>query len=224
MMRSMSCESLVSIPLDDPIERTYVELKPINLDFEYKGKTYQITFVNQKIGTGKEQALDLSKLNPDEIEALKEGAKKSMAAMEQLSGSRDALLASSFTLHFSSTYNEPTLLNKAAAVLGIKRFQYKENPFEIDSISYKDASGAEQKFAVDLSRYDKASKKKIMDDTRPLNKVVQQSFNRTIYQAPPLKLEEPKAPAKREVVDMSHLVVDEEDDLQARLDRLQARE
>lgn len=233
--------SMTSIPLADqdatiPNNGTYVELKKIDLDFEYKGKTYQIKFVNQKIGTGKEQSLDLSKLEPEEIEALKAQAQKTMAAMEQLSGRPEGLLGTSFTLHFTSTYNEPTFVNKAAALLRIERFQYKQDPFELDSITYKDASGKEQKFEVDLSRYSKKSQQRIRGELQPLNRVVQSAFNRTIYNAPPLEFGEKKAitPAKKQVQDMSQLVpVDEEnlenrrvnltsadDDLQSRLDAL----
>ncbi len=218
MMKSMSSDSLVSIPFSDSSDHsmpngTYVELKKFYLYFDYNDKMYQITFVNQKIGTGKEQALDLSKLSPEEIEVLKNQAKRTMAAMEKLSGRPEGLLGTSFTLHFSSTYNEPTLINKAAALLRIERFQYKENPFEIDSITYKDASGVEQKFTVDLSRYNPASKQKIMGEIQPLNALVQRAFHRTVYNAEPLTFGEHKAitPAKQEH-DMTDLVPTDEDE------------
>ncbi|MBP7074649.1 MAG: hypothetical protein KBA81_04615 [Rhabdochlamydiaceae bacterium] len=172
---------------------SHVELKPINLEFEHNGKTYEITFVKQKIGgeKGEEKKLDLTNLKPEDIQALVKQAKKAMEMMGQLDGADVFKNSKSFTFHFTTQIKEPTFLNN---ILGkkIKRFEYKPNPSVFDSITYKEGL-EDKKFTVNLSKYEKGDQERIQRKLQPLNTTIEKLFEESAKAAKPLKLGEHKA-------------------------------
>jgi hypothetical protein len=201
MMSVPSSPRLSRASSPDITEQTNVELRSIkNPEFKRNGKTYEIISIQRRVGeNGEFEEVDLTKLTDEEINAFIQEAEKVSNIIDTiLNGTPDGLKnAHSFSLHFThSSGGGPGLLN---ATLGrvFTGWAWKEEPFMLNKITYKETEGSEEKtFNTNISRYEKEQQDFIHASMRNLNVIIHNVASRTLDI--PLKL---NAPAQAPVED-----------------------
>lgn len=205
LSRSSSTESLV--------DQTFVELQPINLEFEHKGFHYKITFIKQKVGdNGEEKNIDLAYFTDytglssqeidqrtQELDAFKEQAKKMIDLMGTLANRPTNLAtANSYTFNF---------IQKGATD------PKKPESFILDSVTFKaSAMSTEEKFEVKMDSYEGPAQQKIVETVQPLNKTIEKVTNWYLQHPKRHKLETPVVPSTSTAYDRTSLEPEDSSD------------
>jgi hypothetical protein len=137
---------------------THVELRPA-LQFEHKGKTYNITNISQQVGDGPETHLAFTHFSEENFQQLIREAKKTIDVMGNLARRPTDLQATPhcFTVSF---------IQKGSS-----------GPFRLFKITYQSTPNAEEKkFEINLESYAPDGQQAIIRDTTQLNLIIQQSF------------------------------------------------
>ena len=191
-----SVESLY-LPTMSSDRETFVEMKPLlnsmgKIQFQHGPKRFVIKLITQRIGT-EEKNIDLSyftdytKLTLDEqtqrgnqLNALIEGAKKAIDAMDKLDRKpADLANAHSFTLNFSQKHTAPSVLNHLLGKrLNFEKWKFKPETETLETIVYKAKPTSEEKtFTVHLEKYDPTKRKQLQNNFLLLNNVIRHVAN-----------------------------------------------